>query len=211
MYSRHDLLWLTAEGWAGVLALPGCPPELARWQRDGVPLVARRREPGMTPESVALGAPLPRGTDGNKRRFGCTVRIDDVAHSRRPLPLSEACHALPGTWRAMGERLAHALPSLRVYGSVAMQALTGEQYLRPDSDIDILFAPSSRAELEAGERTLMEAEASLPLDGEIVFASGQAVAWKEWAQCASKGERVLVKSHDGVRLERPAALVEALC
>jgi phosphoribosyl-dephospho-CoA transferase len=46
----------------------------------------------------------------------------------------------------------------------------------------------------------------LPLDGEIVFPSGDAVAWKEWAGA----ERVLVKRASAVRLAPVAELLSTL-
>jgi phosphoribosyl-dephospho-CoA transferase len=50
----------------------------------------------------------------------------------------------------------------------------------------------------------------LPLDGEIIFPSGQAVAWKEWRNAASTaiGTRVLVKRIDCVLLAEPATLLD---
>jgi phosphoribosyl-dephospho-CoA transferase len=48
----------------------------------------------------------------------------------------------------------------------------------------------------------------LPLDGEVLFPSGDAVAWKEWVG-AGYSERVLAKCRDTVRLARREELMES--
>jgi phosphoribosyl-dephospho-CoA transferase len=210
MISRHNLAWLTDAGWERLLSSPGCPLELAGWRTRRLPLVGRRQEPGVAPGHACLGAPLPPAADGVKRRAAFTVAVDEIARSTPPVELSYAvaacAGAIPDAWRAPLDDLCRQLPGLRVYGSFAMQALTGEAYLTPDSDIDVLFAPRGRDELEAGLRHLEDFARRLPLDGEVLFASGDAVAWKEWA---GAGDRVLAKCDGGVRLARRDELLEA--
>jgi phosphoribosyl-dephospho-CoA transferase len=64
--------------------------------------------------------------------------------------------------------------------------------------------------LHAGLALLDDCSRQLPLDGEIVFPSGQAVAWKEWrnALSAQSRARVLVKRIDSVLMADPAALLD---
>jgi phosphoribosyl-dephospho-CoA transferase len=76
----------------------------------------------------------------------------------------------------------------------------------PDSDIDLLFFPANRNALDAGLALLERYSAVLPLDGEIVFPSGDAVAWKEWLNA----DRVMVKDAVTVRLAPTAALLATL-
>src|SRR6185369_13349406 len=103
-------------------------------------------------------------------------------------------------------RKASAGMDLRVFGSLALQALTGQAYLRESSDIDLLFRPRSTSELDAGTLLLASFLGELPLDGEIVFPSGQAVAWKEWFTARAHTERVLIKSQASVKLAPRAEL-----
>jgi phosphoribosyl-dephospho-CoA transferase len=100
--------------------------------------------------------------------------------------------------------------ALRSYGSLALQAITGARYLTASSDIDLLFCPVTTSQLEAGIALLSSHQASLPLDGEVMFPGGDAVAWREWRDARARGARVLVKRIDAVRLADPAALVAAL-
>jgi phosphoribosyl-dephospho-CoA transferase len=51
---------------------------------------------------------------------------------------------------------------------------------------------------------------TLPLDGEVVFAGGRAVAWKEWLQARATAAKVLVKQLQRVSLENTELLWETL-
>lgn len=205
MYSRHDLVWLTPRGWDAALAraLPGQQAALEQWQRQGWPVVVRRDETGAAPGAVSLGLALPPDADGVKRRIALHALASDVAESAPALPLLDAAAAAPAHWRPALDMLAQALP-LRAFGSLALQAITGQSYLTAKSDIDLLFHPTSRSMLDSGLAKM--SACPLPLDGEIVFPSGEAVAWKEW----TGAERVLVKSVASVRLAPVAELLATM-
>lgn len=204
MLARHDLVWLTASGWDQLQAAASREhmAALAQWRTHDWPAVVRRREPGMSASAVAVGLPLPPDAQGRKGRRAGVVDAAQIARSAAPLLLADAVRAAPSDWRAPLTALlagSHHLPPLRVFGSLAMQALTGQRYLSASSDLDLLATPDNVASLDAMVALLRRHGAQLPLDGEIVFAGGQAVAWKEWAQ-ATPAMRVLVKDLDGVRL-----------
>ena len=63
---------------------------------------------------------------------------------------------------------------------------------------------------DAGLALLERHAATLPLDGEIVFPSGAAVAWKEWLSASRNEARVLVKDAGAVRLAPMAELLMTL-
>jgi len=115
---------------------------------------------------------------------------------------------LPERWQAPFARFATEAAEfdLRVYGSLAMQAVTGQPYLRDASDIDIVFHPASTQALDAGIALLAQHANHLPLDGEIVFPGGAAVAWKEWQASHATSARVLVKQSSNVVLRPAGAL-----
>jgi phosphoribosyl-dephospho-CoA transferase len=218
---RHDLVRLTPEGWATVCReLSGMAGELAgRWGARDLPAVVRRTEPG-TPHGLAcLGIPAPPDAlSGQKLRVGFAAERRHLAIVRPPLTLDEA--TVPPAWQAAFTSLSSALGEAgidcRVFGSVAMQTLTGERYLRPESDIDLLLRPTSSAQLDAGLNLLRRHAQSLPLDGEIEFPSGDAVSWKEWLGAdGGGGARVLAKRLDTVALLRRddllARFIEAEC
>lgn len=208
MYSRHDLVWLSASGWDAALsrAQPGERGAMLRWQREGWPVVVRRDEAGAAPDTVSLGLALPPDGAGFKHRIALQARTADVERSAPALPLGDAAAAAPSHWRPRLETLSSSGIPLRAYGSLALQAITGHSYLTDSSDIDLLFHPSDRTMFDRGLALIGEHAAELPLDGEIVFPSGDAVAWKEWAGA----ERVLVKHAGGVRLAPVAHLLATL-
>lgn len=229
MYARHDLAWLTGESWRRQLAVApagtAAHGAILRWADAGWPLVVRRPDavlnagpggpggPGAADDDVFLGlAAPPDAASGAKLRLPMRVKPQDIERHSAPLPLARAGQALPTQWRAPFARLrgASAHLDLRVFGSLALQALTGQSYLRDSSDIDLLFRPRSIAELDAGTMLLASHLGELPLDGEIVFPSGQAVAWKEWFTARAHTDRVLVKSHAGVKLGARAELLAEL-
>jgi phosphoribosyl-dephospho-CoA transferase len=211
MYSRHDLVWLTAQGWkeAATTVRPGDLRSLALWERQGWPAVVRRRDVGQPAGVVSLGIALPpAGADAPKERIALRVPAQHVRRRESALSLHEAMAVAPEAWRADLAALGGGT-ALRAYGSLALQAITGLPYLTPRSDIDLLLAPRSRSELDAGIAALSRHADALPLDGEILFPGGAAVAWKEWRD-ARDGMRVLVKTMDAVHLDSRAALLATL-
>lgn len=201
MFCRHDLVWLTGRGWDSSLA--GAPSgqhaAIEQWRREDWPAVVRRADAGLAAGQVSLGIPLPPAANGVKGRVALAVPAVAVARRSPALALADAAAAAPDRWRSPLAALAGSL-ALRAYGSLAMQAITGQPYLTAASDIDLLFFPADRAALSAGLALLERHAAVLPLDGEIVFPTGAAVSWKEWLCASPVKARVLVKDAGAVRL-----------
>jgi phosphoribosyl-dephospho-CoA transferase len=226
MQARHNLAWLTPEGWqeARQSAPQDLHEALAEWERAAWPAIVRRQDVDAAPDQCSLGIPLPPGlgsdgTDGivRKKRIALCVSRDRLAATASPLTLAETLPAAPVAWRAalaqLDQNASTAGLVLRVYGSLAMQAITGKQYLTASSDIDLLFAPASRKQLATGMKLLLDASTVLPLDGEVVFPDGHAVAWREWQAVANDipghKARVLAKQLHHLRLAKPETLLEA--
>jgi phosphoribosyl-dephospho-CoA transferase len=215
MYSRHDLVWLCPEGWHAAAGRAEAPEldAIELWRREDWPAIVRRNDLGAAHDTISLGIALPPDpVDGSKRRIALRADRSHVARHTPPLPLAQAIASAPNEWRAGlaaldGSAAGHGL---RAYGSLALQAITARRYLTGRSDIDLLFHPATITQLGAGIDLLSSHAVHLPLDGEVVFPSGDAVAWKEWRDAASRGARVLVKSIDAVRLLDPASLLATL-
>lgn len=213
MFRRHDLAWLTPQGWdAALRGLHGAPRELAHsWCARGLPAVVRRSEPETPPTLLCLGIPAPPDAhSGQKVRLGFAAERRHIARVSPPLALDDA--EAPAAWQPGLASLAIALRATgvdcRVFGSLAMQTLTGERYLGAGSDVDLLLRPRDNAQLAAGLALLASHAHSLPLDGEIEFPLGHAVAWKEWLGAhADPADRVLAKRLDAVALLRRDALL----
>lgn len=224
LLQRHSLVWPTASGWdrvrADTIAEPVAIREaLVRWRNADWPLVVRRAEPGTREDSLAVGIALPPHADtGVKPRIAAVVALDQVRDFEQPVSLPSVLEAAPLQWRsallALHLEAIDTLPMLRLFGSVAWQSITGMRYLRSASDIDLLLLPQTRAMLDAGVALLRRHAATLPLDGEIMFPSGEAVSWKEWdsvrgADAAPASARVLVKTRSNVSLAACGALLDS--
>lgn len=225
MLARHDLVWLCDDGWRHVRRT--APDSLAQqamdqWRGADWPATVRRQDTGCSPGEVCLGITLPRDSAaGARTRVSLRCLQAHIRRAIRPLRLDAADAAIfpqwARAWQAWRSVVEEAGLDVRVYGSLAMEVLTGRPYLTDRSDIDLLFFPASPEQLRAGAALFAGCPDGLPLDGEIIFPSGRAVAWKEWCQTALQDSRsrVLVKQIDGVRLcsvaELQAELGEAAC
>lgn len=214
MYWRHDLAWLSEDGWHAALAdaTPDDAAALAQWRDRAWPLVVTRRAQDADPDIVCLGLAMPPQADGRKRRIALRVSAQAIARHQRPLLLQDALAGAPAAWRTPLNALCEQARGvdLRVYGSLALQTVTGQAYLTDRSDIDLLLAPGNRRGLAQGMALLATHRSGLPIDGEIVFPGGAAVAWKEWMGAAPHGTRVLVKDQGAVRLAASSALLATL-
>jgi phosphoribosyl-dephospho-CoA transferase len=213
LYKRHQLVWLSERGWREAAAeVPSASRHLPqRWQERDWPAVVRRHDADAMDDQVCIGIALPPDSEGIKLRLPLRVPVTQIREMRAPLPIGDVLMHAPVSWRSALQELhykamAQAL-DLRVYGSLALQALTGLTYLRAGSDIDMLFTPTNRFQLERGMQLLSHYAQVLPLDGEVLFPAG-AVAWKEWLQASTDtGNRVLLKRADDVCLMTVAEVV----
>lgn len=210
MFARHDLVWLSPRGWAQALT---CAPSqacaaLEGWRRAAWPAIVRRADAGQAPDQLSVGFAFPPHADGTKLRVAGRIDRAEIERHMPPLSLAGALDGVPARWQpalASLEQEACALGlALGVYGSVALQALTGQAYLKEQSDIDLLLRPVDRAQLLRVLDLLDSYASVLPLDGEVVFPDGRAVAWKELASGldGAAGGRVLVKEMDRVSLAK---------
>jgi phosphoribosyl-dephospho-CoA transferase len=153
--------------------------------------------------------PLPPDAAGVKVRVPLRVSSALVARATPAITLREAL-PVSGDWHDKLAALCDAAPTLRVFGSLAMQTLTGQQYVSPTSDVDLLFHPSSRSQLENVMSLLTTHAEHLPLDGELVFPDGAAVSWKEWRMAITHPAKVMVKELHTVRLADTTSLLATL-
>lgn len=206
---RHTLVWLTSPAWQAALAAAREEHKTALmlWERQDWPVVVRRLDADAGVDEVCLGLPQPPDSAGVKVRIALRARLADISCATPALSLRDAATLRDGVAALCDD--AGAL-SLRVFGSMAMQALTGLQYLSPASDVDVLFHPASRRQLDDGVALLARHAGRLPLDGEIVFPGGAAVSWKEWQMAMVHPAKVLVKDLRSVRLADTASLLATL-
>jgi phosphoribosyl-dephospho-CoA transferase len=207
---RHQLAYLSAEGWRQALQL--ARDEQAQdcfrhWAAQGLPLVVTRQplapERDQPPIALGLSAPPAWG----RRLLSLQAQAADVAWFGEFPWLSDAVPVLPRGVRTGLQRLDEALATrglrAHVYGSVGWQRLTGQRYLHALSDLDLWLAVADADEADAAVALLQRHAPARPrLDGELVFPDGGAVAWREWeAWRAGRSRALLVKRLLGATLE----------
>jgi phosphoribosyl-dephospho-CoA transferase len=219
MFARHDLVAISDLGWqrARSTAPAYCRDMIDMWRKSDWPAIVRRADADLLPDQLSVGIAMPPcPIDGSKMRIGLRVAQSEVRMVLPPLPITQVIVAAPEAWRPLLAALEREATvqglALRVYGSLALQALTRQPYLTAASDIDVLLYPVTPVQLQRGLELLNFYASSLPLDGEIVFPQGQAVAWKELSAAlrATSGRRVLVKEMHGVYLTTTGALMATM-
>jgi phosphoribosyl-dephospho-CoA transferase len=216
--ARHTLIWIRPESRvqaAAQITDDAIHAHVAAWLAADRPLVAARQPDDLAPDIISTGLALPPAQ--GKRRIALSVAANVISRSRPPLLLADALAHAPAEWQpALGELDVAAAGidlELRVFGSLAWQALSGLPYLTPQSDIDLLWHPRSHAKLQQGIALLArwEHDSGLRADGEVLFGDGNAVSWREWATLKSGGDqRVLVKRASSAELVETRELLEML-
>jgi phosphoribosyl-dephospho-CoA transferase len=136
-----------------------------------------------------------------------------ITHVRDALTLREVVESCPIEWQDAARDLAAISTAIalepRVYGSFAWQALTGDCYVAPTSDIDLAWRPRSAGQHEALTAALLRWELSTGrrADGEVLLPGGEAVCWRE---LANESARILFKSGSSVALRARADFLAAL-
>jgi phosphoribosyl-dephospho-CoA transferase len=92
----------------------------------------------------------------------------------------------------------------RAFGSILWQYQTGQSYLSPHSDLDILWPVPAHCDVLSLVSNIdkIQRHAPVRIDGEVIFPDGSAVNWRElWNAHQVKGAAaVLAKTIEGVRL-----------
>lgn len=213
---RHRLACLSGDAWAGVLARPWDDPAracLAHWAEQGLPLVITRQPAAAEgPAAIALGLPAP--LCWGRRRLAIQVPCEALLYFDEFPDARAAARLMPPVarpaWLALADALDAAQATARVYGSYGWQLMSGLGYLTRQSDVDLWIGVDDAQHADAVAQRLMAFAAAQPLglDGELVFADGAAVAWREWhAWRGGRTRQVLVKRLHGASLEAalPAA------
>jgi phosphoribosyl-dephospho-CoA transferase len=209
---RHQLARLSPAGWAQVLAMPRDEPvatALRDWAARGLPLVVARQH-GTAPGCIALGWPAPLAA--GRCRVALAVPRASVAWFDEFPQAPAALPLLPRGVRLAVQALMAELHSHgarpRVYGSFGWQLLSGLAYVHDASDLDWWIGVQGLEHADAVVSVLEGWRApALRIDGELMFADGTAVSWREYASWrAGRTRGLLVKRIDSVELVETLAL-----
>lgn len=212
--ARHCFVWPAVDAVAGVSQCgTGTPdPNVIRdWLSTGRPAIVRRRLEDDAAESLPVGVALPNAY--GRRRIAFQIDPSQIIRSSPAPDILQVIDTAPYEWRPALKRITEDsrddCRTVRVYGSLAWQALTGLAYLTGTSDLDLLVDVESKQDIDwaLSHFEKWNAQAPMRIDGEIVLPGGGGISWRELA----RGERsVLVKRAERVGIEKAEILKSAL-
>jgi phosphoribosyl-dephospho-CoA transferase len=203
MLQRNQLVWLTDDAWQQVLARNWDAQAqyiLRHWHVEQLPLVVCTQRVQDTAATVSLGLPAPN--PWNRRKLALEVPCHALQRAGVfPTVAQVALQCVQPGWQPLINLLMDLHRTAAVYGSFGWQFLTGLDYVRPTSDLDISAPVPDHASAAALTQALADLHLPLRLDGELVFPDGSAMAWREYGQWMRGAvDRVLVKRRCGVQL-----------
>lgn len=185
---RHDFVYLDAVGRAQAWQnrQPGPEWDDRCWlESSNIPAIyTGRTMPGCS-ESLQLGFSFPARRNGVRCRFATYVPLQTILRIVTPWETIHMEGELTGGIREGLDRLQATAQTLGIqlglFGSTALQKVTGLPYLHPNSDLDILLdlAPISALETFAQELERLEGCIGLSTDAELRIQNGQYVKFKE--------------------------------
>jgi phosphoribosyl-dephospho-CoA transferase len=202
--ARNDLVWIDRQAWQLLESLnwDGQAREiLSHWRTRSLPLVVCRQREGSQDNEVSLGLPAP--SLWGRRRLALRVPIERIQDRGTFPALIQVVRANDWgiTSYALSAALVHLGAEAWVYGSHGWQFLTGLTYQHAESDIDLSIHVSNFETACEVAQQLAATQLPRRLDGEIVFATGDAIAWREFHQLISgQAKQVMVKALCGIRL-----------
>ena len=160
---RHDLVFLSARGqqWAWERRERGLPED-ERWRKlfFTLPGICRAPVEELGEEMAALGFSTPVRAEGNRVRFASHAPREEILRIVTPWEISRLLARLPEPAGPVLKELDSAARelgiSLGIFGSAALQAVTGYEYLHSQSDLDIVITPASREQLTKFHRELKD-------------------------------------------------------
>jgi phosphoribosyl-dephospho-CoA transferase len=197
-------VWLNLQGWKTLQSTYSCfSQSINFWRQHHFPLVVRRLDADLSSQAIAVGIPLPPGM--GKHRLALSIEVSHIDSYCEPLSLSDVISFAPKIWQEQLESLNQEIQKLcfniKVYGSLAWQALTKLDYIHPSSDIDCLVQIENQRQFSNALKILKHFSSSLPLDGEFIFFKNSAVAWKELiTESHPQPSTLLVKTINSVSL-----------
>lgn len=190
LFNRHDFVWLNLNAVKQADYIGPAPMEpisalslLHRWVLGGYPLIVARQE---EIQSTGLRVGLAEPASWGKRRLTFVVNRGDIQKHQQGPGLSNVVPQLPLHWQAgalaLNSFLGEQGISAHVYGSSAVQHLTGLPCVTENSDLDVLFKPLTWSHAENLCMYLNSLQTRYPafhVDGEVLSPSGHAVPWRE--------------------------------
>ncbi len=210
---RHTLIWLTDSGRHYAANHMGNQSNAARLMQN---LICNHAVPGIIcrqPAKIQSNGIILAGFSHWIQEEGCRLRTTaefpekTICKSCSPFDLcaSENRNQLCRNYTIFDAIFSaadryHIKPGL--FGSTALEWVTGYPYRNPDSDLDLCLKPMPRSDLESFGHTLfqLEEQSGIRLDAEVEIAGGYGVKLKE---LLSSSKTILAKGlYDVTLFER---------
>ncbi len=208
--ARHQLVWLDLTDPGALRFQNGADRPAAETWLQSNPAIIRRCEIGFD-WGLPLGIPLPTRLD--RRRIALFAPAERIVRTE-PMPLLlDVIPTAPANWRAVlrttHTQLSRCGAITRVYGSLGWQHVTGESYLRAQSDVDLLIEPGADFDIFAALETFRDLAAwNAPrFDGELLVGPDRTVSWREFDTAAPD---IMVRSRTGLALEAKSSIIKRL-
>jgi phosphoribosyl-dephospho-CoA transferase len=216
IYKRHDLLWLSDAGLDYALEnFQDCVPAVTDMElrtllsSAEIPAIVRRQE-SKGDDLIFIGFSFPKIIDGTRLRLSSKVPADFVIKHKTPFDVLEYdIDRLPDgeAIKTLVEAGKNYHTQIGLFGSAALQLVTGLPYREEKSDLDIYLRHKGNDQelaLFYQRLILIEGQFGLGIDAEIEYME-YGVKIKE---LFGKGKTVLGKGlYDVVLLEKTKARI----
>ena len=215
-FCRHDLLFLTEQGrktaWENRF-IPNTEDREPWEQFSNIPAIFRTQRTKTPADWVDVGFSYPLRRNGTRYRIAASVPRMEVIRRITPWEISAPVQSggMPALILAWTLQETAASMGIRIgfFGSAALQIVTGEAYLHPDSDLDLLLDRAPPQQLQAYLKLTQIAERRMRgrTDIELHIGNGQFIKLKELFQ---EQKTILVKSSQGPTLVSRRRILESL-
>lgn len=217
MLQRHDLLQISVQ--AAQRIFSQWDTSRVAWQQalvaGDLPGIVRRHLEGESQNEIALGFSFPERINGQRRRFSSTVMPEEVVCLLTPFEIAQRTFAIrtPALMALadLRERFAFLNCIPGVWGSTALEIVSGFHYTDYQSDLDIVIDIYPVDQLHVIYQCLLQLEQQhdLRIDIEVRWPTGYGINLKE---LMTRQGKVLGKSLKDVRLfDRQVLLECAIC
>ncbi|AMP89002.1 malonate decarboxylase holo-[acyl-carrier-protein] synthase [Legionella pneumophila] len=196
-YLRHTLCYLDKNTTTAILPSPEQIDLLQYWLKCDYPLIVTRQSENIPCGQIQLAIPYFIPARTQKLRASYVVDDSWVISTK----------ALPSLQEIFPSLELDTSSKIQVYGSYCWQHLTGEQYVQPSSDLDLLISYDNQTllNLSALQKHLQKTLNIDCIDGEIRFPALGECSWAELLQIQSS-DSILFKTTKKVILVKRESL-----
>lgn len=174
---RHDLAFLSPAGqdyaWTHRTVQPGDDALQDFFSR--LPGICRVQPPQLPDSAAALGFSLPIRRQESRWRISTQCPREEIRRILTPWDIPAYLSALPAPVGPALTQLAQAADGcgvpFGVFGSAALQAVTGLPYLHPHSDLDVVIGTAPAPQIKAfyDQLLALSQRVSIHIDGELML------------------------------------------